>query len=78
MVRDTLKAIHRKTRERQKQAAPLRLGEAMLEGQAPPEGVTVNALLASCGTDVIGLRDAALRRSRSSNNFRRSRTVSRA
>ena len=32
----------------------------MQEGQAPPEGVTVNALLASCGSDIIGLRDAAL------------------
>jgi hypothetical protein len=60
MVRDTLKGIRRKKRERQRQAAPLRLGEAMQEGQAPPEGVTVNALLASCGTDIIGLRDAAL------------------
>ncbi|WP_245988095.1 hypothetical protein [Sphingobium fluviale] len=60
MVRDTLKAIRRKKRERQKQAAPLRLGEAMQEGQAPPEGVTVKALLAACGTDIIGLRDAAL------------------
>lgn len=32
----------------------------MAEGQAPPKGVTVKALLAACGTDVIGLRDAAL------------------
>jgi integrase len=60
MVRDTLKGIRRKKRERQRQAAPLRLGEAMQEGQAPPDGVTVNALLASCGTDIIGLRDSAL------------------
>ena len=60
MVRDTLKGIRRKKRVRQRQAAPLRLGEAMQEGQAPPEGVTVNALLASCGSDIIGLRDAAL------------------
>lgn len=60
MVRDTLKAIRRKKRERQRQAAPLRFGEAMQDGQAPPEGVTVKALLASCGTDIIGLRDAAL------------------
>ena len=60
MVRDTLKGIRRKKRERQRQAAPLRLGEAMQDGQAPPEGVTVKALLASCGTDIIGLRDAAL------------------
>lgn len=60
MVRDTLKGIRRKTRERQRQAAPLRLGEAMRDGQAPPEGVTVKALLASCGSDIVGLRDAAL------------------
>lgn len=60
MVRDTLKGIRRKKRERQRQAAPLRFGEAMQDGQAPPEGVTVKALLASCGTDIIGLRDAAL------------------
>lgn len=60
MVRDTLKAIRRKKRERQRQAAPLRFGEAMVEGQAQPEGVTVKALLAACGTDIIGLRDAAL------------------
>src|SRR3546814_11391722 len=32
----------------------------MAEGQGAPEGVTVKALLASCGTDIIGLRDAAL------------------
>lgn len=60
MVRDTLKGIRRKKRERQRQAAPLRFGEAMQDGQAPPEGVTVKALLASCRTDIIGLRDAAL------------------
>ena len=60
MVRDTLKGIRRDKRQRQRQAAPLRLGEEMLEGQGAPEGVTVKALLASCGTDIIGLRDAAL------------------
>lgn len=60
MVRDTLKGIRRTKRQRQKQAAPLRYGEAMQEGQAAPEGVTVKALLASCGSDVVGLRDAAL------------------
>lgn len=60
MVRDTLKGIRRDKRQRQRQAAPLRLGEAMTEGQGAPEGVTVKALLASCGTDIIGLRDAAL------------------
>lgn len=60
MVRDTLKGIRRDKRQRQRQAAPLRLGEQMAEGQGAPEGVTVKALLASCGTDIIGLRDAAL------------------
>ncbi len=60
MVRDTLKGIGRAKRQRQRQAAPLRFGAAMQEGQAPPDGVTVKALLASCGSDVVGLRDAAL------------------
>ena len=60
MVRDTLKAIRRQTQERQRQAAPLRLGAAMAEGQAAPEGVTVEALLAACGSDIVDLRDAAL------------------
>ena len=60
MVRDTLKGIKRQKRERQRQAAPLRYGEAMQQGQAPPEGVTVKALLASCGSDLVSLRDAAL------------------
>ena len=60
MVRDTLKAIRRKTRQRQRQAAPLRLGEAMGEGQQAPEGVTLRALLAACAEDLPGLRDAAL------------------
>ncbi|QDK35914.1 tyrosine-type recombinase/integrase [Sphingomonas sp. IC081] len=60
MVRDTLKGIRRDKRQRQRQAAPLRLGEEMAEGQGAPEGVTIKALLASCGSDTIGLRDAAL------------------
>jgi integrase len=60
MVRDTLKGLRRTKRQRQRQAAPLRLGDSMGEGQAPPEGVTLRALLAACGTDIIGLRDAAL------------------
>lgn len=60
MVRDTLKGIRRDKRQRQRQAAPLRLGEEMSEGQGAPEGVTVKALLASCGSDLVGLRDAAL------------------
>jgi hypothetical protein len=60
MVRDTLKGLHREKRQRQRQAAPLRFGAAMAERQAAPEGVTVQALLASCGSDVVGLCDAAL------------------
>ncbi len=60
MVRDTLKGIRRSRREKQSQAAPLRLGDAMREGQTAPEGLTVRALLAACGSDVVGLRDAAL------------------
>ena len=60
MVRDTLKGIRRDKRHRQKQAAPLRYGAAMAEGQPAPAGVTVLALLAACGGDIVGLRDAAL------------------
>ncbi|MEO0031263.1 MAG: hypothetical protein RIS94_1021 [Pseudomonadota bacterium] len=60
MVRDTLKAIGRARRQRQRQAAPLRLGVAMHDGEAPPEGVTLQALLSACGCDLAGLRDAAL------------------
>jgi hypothetical protein len=37
MVRDTLKGIRRQKRERQRQAAPLRLGEAMGEGRGLPK-----------------------------------------
>ena len=65
MVRDTLKAIARERQGRgqsgrQKQAAALRLGAAMSEGGAAPGGVTLTGLLAACGTDLAGLRDAAL------------------
>lgn len=60
MVRDTLKGIRRKKRERQRQAAPLRFGEAMQDGQAAPEGLTVKSLLTACGSDIMGLRDAGL------------------
>lgn len=60
MVRDTLKGIRRAKRQRPRQAAPLRFGAAMNEAEAAPEGVTVKALLASCGCDIVGLRDAAL------------------
>ena len=60
MVRDTLKALRHDRRERQRQAAPLRFGEAMSETETAPTGVTVRALLDSCGEDLVGLRDAAL------------------
>jgi hypothetical protein len=60
MVRDTLKGMRRTKRQRQRQAAPLRLGDSMGEGQASPDGVTLRALLDSCGGDLVGLRDAAL------------------
>lgn len=60
MVRDTLKGLRRARRQRQRQAAPLRLGDSMREGQAAPDGVTLRALLDSCGADLVGLRDAAL------------------
>jgi len=60
MVRDTLKGMRRHNRQRQQQAAPLRLGDVMAEGQSPPEGVTVRALLAACGSDIVSMRDAAL------------------
>ena len=60
MVRDTLKGLRHHRRERQRQAAPLRYGEAMSETETAPTGVTVRALLDSCGEDLIGLRDAAL------------------
>ncbi len=60
MVRDTLKGIRCHKRQRQRQAVPLWLGDEMVEGQGAPEGLTVKALLASCDTDIIGLRDAAM------------------
>ena len=60
MVRDTLRGLAREKPRRQRQAAPLRLGLAMGEGQGMPEGVTITALLAACGQDLAGLRDAAL------------------
>jgi integrase len=43
---------------RQRQAAPLRLGEGI--GQEPVKGFTVTALLEACGGGMVGLRDAAL------------------
>ena len=60
MVTDTLKGIQRQKRQRQRQAAPLRLGDEMVEGQGAPTGPNLRALLAACGSDLAGLRDAAL------------------
>lgn len=60
MVRDTLRGIRRARSTRQSQAAPLRLGIAMNEGEGSPEGVTVSSLLAACGGNLPGLRDAAI------------------
>jgi integrase len=60
MVRDTLKGVRRSHREKQRQAAPLRFGVAMGAGQVAPMGLTVRALLAACGSDIVSLRDAAL------------------
>ncbi len=60
MVRDTLKAARTRRGQRQRQAAPLRLGVAMGEGDEAPEGVTIQALIGGCGTDLVSLRDAAL------------------
>lgn len=59
MVRDTLKGVRRTKRQRQRQAAPLRYGAAMNAVETAPAGVTVRALLDSCGDDPVGLRDAA-------------------
>src|SRR3546814_2451149 len=60
MVRDTLKGIRRKAGARQRQAAPLRYGQAMSSADVAPEGLTIEGLLLACGQDLVGLRDAAL------------------
>ena len=66
MVRDTLKGIRRKAGARQRQAAPLRLGRTMSSAEPEPGGegepgeLTIESLLAACGDDLVGLRDAAL------------------
>lgn len=60
MVRDTLKAVRRAQGARQRQAAPLRLGAPMSSTDVAPTGVTIEGLLAACGSDLVGLRDAAL------------------
>jgi len=60
MVRDTLKGIRRKAGARQRQAAPLRYGRAMTTVDVAPDGLTIECLIAACGDDLVGLRDAAL------------------
>lgn len=60
MVRDTLKGVRRKAGARQRQAAPLRYGRPMTAVDAAPAGLTIESLIAACGDDLVGLRDAAL------------------
>ena len=58
LVRDTMKGLRRRQGKGQRQAAGLRLGEAI--GTAPVRGFTLAALLEACGAELPGLRDAAL------------------
>ncbi len=58
LVRDSMKGLRRRQGTAQRQAAGLRLGEAI--GDAPVKGFTLAGLLEACGTDLPGLRDAAL------------------
>lgn len=57
MVRNALRANRRRKGAVQRQAAPLRFGGALGEDVT---GFTITALLAACGGDAQGLRDAAL------------------
>ena len=54
----TTKGIRRRRGSAQRQAAPLRFGEAIDTHGTP--GLTLSALLEVCGGDMQGLRDAAL------------------
>ncbi|WP_413062576.1 integrase (plasmid) [Sphingomonas carotinifaciens] len=58
MVRAALKGVRRRKGAAPRQAAPLRFGAA-LDPHAG-KGVTLSAMLTACGTDLQGLRDAAL------------------
>ena len=58
LVCDTMKGMRRRQGKAQRQAAGLRLGEAI--GDAPVKGFTVAGLMEACGSDLPGLRDAAL------------------
>lgn len=58
LVRDTMKGLRRRQGKAQRQASGLRLGEAI--GEATAKGFTLAGLMEACGTDLPGLRDAAL------------------
>lgn len=58
MVRAAVKAVRRRKGTHQRQAAPLRLGQALAPNVG--KGFTLQALLAACASDLQGLRDAAL------------------
>ena len=58
LVRDTMKGMRRRQGKAQRQAAGLRLGEAI--GAAAVKGFTLASLMAACGTNLPALRDAAL------------------
>ena len=58
LVCDTMKGMRRRQGKAQRQAAGLRLGEAI--GAAPVKGFTLAGLMAASGTNLPGLRDAAL------------------
>ena len=59
MVHDALKAGRRRQGVSQRQAAPLRFGGALGDGRAKGT-FTIEVMLAACGGDFQGLRDAAL------------------
>lgn len=58
LVRDTMKGMRRRQGTAQKQAMGLRLGEPI--GDVAVKGITLACLLDACGSDLAGLRDAAL------------------
>lgn len=58
LVRDAMKGLRRRQGKAQRQAFGLRLGQAI--GDVPVKGFTLAALMEACGTDLPGLRDAAL------------------
>ena len=58
LVRDAMKGMRRRLGKAQRQAAGLRLGEAI--GDTPVKGFTLAGMMEACGTDLPALRDAAL------------------